>query len=147
MPAAEAEITVGGLPADKEAGAEGALHPRRRACAAAKASRSGLSSIVPESSSRSMRQESSGARARAPELSCLIERLELSGTIEDKPLRDAFAAAQARRLGCKAPSAPASLSAGKPPTVISASAAGMAPLLEAGPPRPRGTKPRRPRIP
>jgi hypothetical protein len=88
-----------------------------------------------------------GARARAPELSCLIERLELSGTTEDKPLRDAFAAAQARRLGCKAPSAPASLSAGKPPTVISASAASMAPLLEARPPRPRGTKPRRRRIP
>jgi hypothetical protein len=88
-----------------------------------------------------------GARARAPELSCLIERLELSGTTEDKPLRDAFAAAQARRLGCKAPSAPASLSAGKTPTVISASAASMAPLLEARLPRPRGTKPRRRRIP
>jgi hypothetical protein len=90
---------------------------------------------------------SEGARARAPALSCLIERLELSGTTEDKTLRDVFAAAQARRLGCKTPAAPASLAAGKAPMVISASAASLGPLLETKPPRPRGTKRRRRRIP
>jgi len=91
-----------------------------------------------------------GARARAPELSCLMERLELSGTTEeteDKTLRDAFAAAQARRLGCgKPPPLSAALPAGKAPVAISASAASMAALLEATAPHPRGTKPRRRRI-
>jgi hypothetical protein len=88
-----------------------------------------------------------GARERAPELSCLMERLELSGTTEDKTLRDAFAAAQARRLGCsKPPPLSAALPASKAPVAISASAASMAALLEATAPHPRGTKPRRRRI-
>jgi len=91
---------------------------------------------------------SEGARVRAPELSCLIERLELSGATDDKTLRDAFATAQARRLGCGKP-APlaASSSSGKSQTMIAASAASLAPLLEGKPPRPRGTKTRRRRIP
>ena len=88
-----------------------------------------------------------GVSTRAPELSCLIERLEVSGNTDDETLREAFASAQTRRLGCKAPHAPVIATAGKPLPSISASAASMAALLETIVPRARGTKPRRRRIP
>lgn len=89
---------------------------------------------------------SEGARARAPELSCLVDRLELSGATEDKALRDAFAAAQPRRLACGKPTIGAALPASKTSVAISASAASMAALLEATAPHSRGTKPRHRRI-
>jgi hypothetical protein len=78
-----------------------------------------------------------GAFPERAELSCLVDRLELSGANDDKVLRDAFAAAQGRRLGCGKPPAP----------VLTASAAGMAAILEANPLRPHGTKGRRGRKP
>ncbi|MBV9518611.1 MAG: hypothetical protein JO068_10860 [Hyphomicrobiales bacterium] len=77
-----------------------------------------------------------GGQVEGAELSCLVERLELSGAKDDNALRDAFAATQARRLGCA-----------KAPPVVANSAVSMISLLDANPPRRRGTKARRRRIP
>ena len=88
-----------------------------------------------------------GTHVLTSELSCLIDRLEISGNVEDEAVREAFASARARRLECKALPAAASTVVGKGSPSISASAASMEALLETIVPRPRGTKPRRRRIP
>ena len=76
-----------------------------------------------------------GAQAKGAELSCLIERLELSGATDDQTLRDAFASAHSRHLECS-----------KPAPLLANSAVSLTSLLDATPPHRRGTKARHRRI-